>query len=75
MADQKVFLVLEISPGGGVSIDTPLHGVFKTAKLARICARTFAGTEAKAFTNSDGMLCLQATPDLIIQVRPAYVIG
>ena len=71
----KVYVVLELSPGGGVTVDAPLKGVFKTKKLARICARTYAGPDAVAFTDHDNFLCLRAQPDLIIQVRSASVIG
>ena len=71
----RVYVVLELSPGGGVTVDAPLKGVFKTKKLALTCARTFAGDEAVAFKDHDNFFCLLAQPDLIIQVRTAYIIG
>ena len=70
-----IFLVLEISPGGGVTIDSPLHGAFYTKALARSCARAFAGKEATATLSADGTLMLQAQPDLFIEVRKTQIIG
>lgn len=69
----KVHVVLEVSLGGGVTVDTPLKGVFKSKKLARLCARTWVGPEVKAYLDPDKVLCFQSMPDLIVQVRTVMV--